>query len=336
MDIYSLLLRPALFRLSAETAHHFALFWLSVLPPSALRSLAPRDLPTLPVRAFGLDFPNPVGLAAGMDKNADCPSAWEALGFGFAELGTITRHAQPGNQKPRAFRYPAQSALINRMGFNNIGADAAAKKMEKFRERGRWPRSPVGINLGKSKITPLEEAAKDYRHSASTLRSFASYFAINVSSPNTPGLRLLQSVESLKPIIEAVLEEAGPIPVLVKVSPDLADPDLEAIARLAREAGLSGLIATNTTLDRSGCPSGKNQEGGLSGSPLNERSTHVIRVLSSCSQLPIIASGGVMDRASARNKVEAGATLIQVYTGFVYRGPEIIRESLGGWLDARR
>ena len=261
-----------------------------------------------------------------MDKNASALRAWEALGFGFVEAGTITALAQPGNPKPRCFRYPSQQALINRMGFNNAGASAAAERLARQKASGRWPRVPVGINIGKSKLTPNEQAASDYATSYKLLLPFGDYFVINVSSPNTPNLRALQDRDSLAEIIRTLKRINNIKPLLVKIAPDLTDEAVRDIAALAESERLAGLIATNTTLDHSSVPKDSDQQGGLSGTPLRERSTEVLRILRSATDLPIIASGGIMDAASAHEKLEAGANLVQLYTGFVYHGPDLIRD----------
>lgn len=277
---------------------------------------------------MGLRFPHPVGLAAGMDKNAEALPAWEALGFGFVELGTITAHAQPGNPKPRAFRYPKQQALINRMGFNNEGAVTVAARLERVRRSGRWPKIPVGINLGKSKVTPLDEAPADYLASLRALKSYGDYFVINVSSPNTPGLRDLQDISRLAGIMTRLRIEVPDKPIVVKIAPDLSDEAAIEIAALAEKSGMAGLISTNTTLDHSSILGEGDQQGGLSGRPLLGRSTDLTRLLAAATPLPIIASGGIMDAASAHQKFEAGAKLVQLYTGFVYHGPSLIAEIL--------
>jgi len=374
VNLYTAILRPLLFQLDAERAHHLALRQLSLLPPLLLRLIFGGIPRCASQRVFGINFPNPVGLAAGMDKNAIALPGWEALGFGFVEVGTITARAQPGNPRPRLFRYPKQGALINRMGFNNDGADAVAARLESLRKSGKWPKVPVGINLGKSKITPLDEAPADYLHSFRRLRAFGDYFVINVSSPNTPGLRDLQETRRLRGIIRILRKEALDAPLLVKIAPDLPDQQALEIAALAESEGLAGLIATNTTLDHSallrerdeqgglraaGSPVGTpalqllrehdeqgglasaespvgtpalqlprehDEQGGLSGRPLRQRATNLLRVLKSNTPLPIIASGGVMDAGSAKEKFDAGAHLVQIYTGFVYRGPQLIRE----------
>jgi dihydroorotate dehydrogenase len=261
-----------------------------------------------------------------MDKDASALRAWEALGFGFVEAGTITALAQPGNPKPRCFRYPSQQALINRMGFNNSGASVAAVRLARQKASGRWPRVPVGINIGKSKLTPNEQAASDYATSYKLLLPFGDYFVINVSSPNTPNLRALQDRDSLAEIIRTLKRINNIKPLLVKIAPDLTDEAVRDIAALAESEHLAGLIVTNTTLDHRSVPKDSDQQGGLSGTPLRQRSTEVLRIMRSATELPIIASGGIMDAASAHEKLEAGASLIQLYTGFVYHGPELIRD----------
>ncbi len=325
MNLYHQLLRPLFFRLPAEAAHNLAILGLRLTPPYLLRA-AFGATPQKPTKLFGLTFPNPVGLAAGMDKNASALRAWEALGFGFVEVGTITALAQPGNPKPRCFRYLSQQALINRMGFNNAGASVAAERLARQKASGRWPRVPVGINIGKSKLTPNEQAASDYATSYKLLLPFGDYFVVNVSSPNTPNLRALQDRDSLAEIIRTLKRINNIKPLLVKIAPDLTDEAVRDIAALAESEHLAGLIATNTTLDHSSVPKDSDQLGGLSGTPLLQRSTEVLRILRSATDLPIIASGGIMDAASAHEKLEAGANLVQLYTGFVYHGPELIRD----------
>ena len=326
MNLYTSILRPLFFRLDAEKAHHAALALLENTPPAVIRTFLAAKAPSAPRKVFGVDFPNPVGLAAGMDKNALALPAWEALGFGFIEIGTITAHAQPGNPAPRLFRYPGQNALINRMGFNNDGAEAVAHRLQRLKDSGRWPRIPVGVNLGKSKITELADAPADYLASFKRLLSFGDYFVINVSSPNTPGLRSLQDRGALTAIIRTLRDIDARKPLLVKIAPDLEEPAALEIAELAAAENLSGLIATNTTLDHSAVAAEGDQQGGLSGAPLREKSTAMLKLIAGSTSLPIIGSGGVMDAASAKEKFDAGASLIQIYTGFVYRGPQLIRE----------
>ena len=328
---YELFVRPLLFSLNAETAHHLTIdcFGSASHFDLALRALrhlsADRRNQT---RLFGLTFPNPIGLAAGLDKNGVALPAWAALGFGFIEIGTVTAKAQPGNPKPRIFRLPQQRALINRLGFNNDGADAIAQRLAALRESGRWPGVPVGINIGKSRVTPLEQATEDYLYSFRMLRDFADYITLNISSPNTPGLRELQEPERLSELLHAIGNEAGtaPKPLVVKISPDVSDAELTAILAVCEENGVSGIIATNTTLDHSSIAPQLDQAGGLSGAPLREKSTVLVREINARSKIPVIASGGIFDAESAREKFQAGAQLIQLYTGLVYRGPQLLRE----------
>ena len=327
---YELFVRPLLFSLDAETAHHVTVGLLgraSNFDP-ALRVLRSFQPASNPKTLFGLNFPNPIGLAAGLDKNGVALPAWAALGFGFIEIGTVTEKAQPGNPKPRIFRLPAEQALINRLGFNNDGADAIAQRLAKLRESGRWPAVPVGINIGKSRVTPLEQATDDYLYSFRTLRDFADYITLNVSSPNTPGLRELQEPERLSELLSAIGNEAGttPKPLVVKISPDLSGAELKTILAVCEKNGVSGIIATNTTLDHSSIAPQLDQAGGLSGAPLRNKSTALVREIAAQSTIPVIASGGIFDAESAREKFRAGAQLIQLYTGLVYRGPQLLRE----------
>lgn len=322
-DPYRHLLRPLLFTLDPETVHHLAMWGLETFSP-ALRRLAPRPDRRLARTVFGVHFPNPVGLAAGFDKNALALPAWEGLGFGFVEAGTITAKPQPGNPKPRVFRLPEQQGLINRMGFNNDGCDAIAGRLQRLREGSHWPRIPVGINIGKSKITPLEEATSDYLLSFERLRRFGDYFVLNVSSPNTPGLRQLQDRAALDELLGAIQDRnLEGDPVLVKIAPDLDWPAIEEIVALAEQHRIAGLIATNTTIDHSSVPAELRTQGGLSGLPVRARSTEIVRFLTSRTKLPIIAVGGVFTPDDALEKFDAGAALIQLYTGFIYEGPAL-------------
>ena len=329
-DAYERFVRPTLFSLSPETAHHLAVGSLRVASrlPFALRALHAFRPPPKPKTLFGLNFPNPIGLAAGFDKNGVALPALSALGFGFIEIGTVTAKAQPGNPRPRMFRYPEQGALINRLGFNNDGADVIAARLRRLRGSGRWPRLPVGINLGKSRITPNENAAEDYLYSFRLLREFADYVVLNVSSPNTPGLRLLQEHDALQELLRVIRKEnqIARKRILLKVAPDLSIPDLEQVMTTCEENEIAGIIATNTTLDHTSIPPALDQAGGLSGRPLREKATEFVRAITARSRLPVIASGGITDAASAREKLEAGAQLLQVYTGYVYRGPGLLRE----------
>lgn len=321
--IYERVLRPLLFSMSAEAAHHFALACLRVAGPWLPKKLAD---PISPISAFGLEFKHRVGLAAGFDKNGVALPAWEALGFAFVEIGTVTAQAQPGNPPPRIFRYAKQQALINRLGFNNDGAERVAKRLSKLRDRGRWPRIPVGINLGKSRVTPLERAVDDYLFSLQKLREHADYLVLNVSSPNTPGLRELQERAYLAELLRAVNAERGGIPVLVKIAPDLEASALDELVDVCAQNQVAGIIATNTTLDHSSIGHARDEQGGLSGMPLREKSTAIIRHIAHKTAIPIIGCGGISDTDSAREKIKAGAQLLQVYTGFIYRGPRLINE----------
>lgn len=326
MSLYRSLLRPLLFSLDAEAIHHTAMGLLATASP-ALRFLAPSHDVRLERTVFGIRFPNPVGLAAGFDKNAIALRGWEALGFGFAEVGTITARAQPGNPKPRIFRYPAQRAIINRLGFNNEGADVIAGRLRKMYESAAWPRIPIGINIGKSRVTPVEEATADYLLSFERLHHFGDYFVLNVSSPNTPGLRALQDRKSLNELVSTIQRRnTSQKPLLVKIAPDLSWEAIEEILSLATEHNLAGLVATNTTTDHSSVPREKDQTGGLSGDPLRERSTEIVRFITKHTRLPVIAVGGISSVDAALEKFDAGAALIQIYTGLIYEGPGLIKD----------
>ncbi len=316
-----------MFLLPPEQIHHVVSTLMRsmarVRPVRALtrRVLAVED-PALAQTVFGVRFPAPLGLAAGFDKNADGVNAWEPLGFGFAEVGTVTAQAQPGNPAPRLFRLPADRALINRMGFNNHGAGNAANHL-----RRRHTAIPIGANIGKSKVTPAAAAADDYRHSATLLGPLADFVVVNVSSPNTPGLRDLQAVESLRPVLQAVLDSVR-VPVLVKIAPDLSDADIDAVADLAVELGLAGIVATNTTISRAGLASDvalitEIGAGGLSGAPVAERSLAVLQRLYGRvgDRLAIVSVGGIETADQAWERILAGASLLQGYTGFIYGGP---------------
>lgn len=334
------LARPLLFLIPPETIHRWTSGALGlgqrILERTGTSARA-RD-PVLGQELWGLSFSNPVGLAAGFDKNGKLPHLWAALGFGFAELGTVTAEPQPGNPPPRLFRLPDQRALINRLGFNNSGAMAVAHNLRR-RLRHYRPPIPLGINLGKSRSTPLHGAIDDYRASLAALFDWADYVAVNVSSPNTPGLRELQAASELAPLLEALQSDnrrlaverrTAPRPLLVKVAPDLDDDALRAIVGVAAGTGVAGLIATNTTTDRSALPRGHplaGEAGGLSGAPLGARATAVVRRLYQLGggRLPIIGAGGIFTAEDAYAKIRAGASLVQVYTGFVYEGPGLPR-----------
>jgi dihydroorotate dehydrogenase len=346
---YRQLIRPVLFKHEAEEIHHRTLNVLRRVGRSEFLCDATHSFlgaPPLPLDLFGLRFPNPIGLAAGMDKNAEALPAWAALGFGFTELGAATWHPQPGNPAPRLFRAIADEAIVNRMGFNNLGAEVIAEKLREWRALGRWPAHPVGMNLGKSKVTPLDQAAEDYANSFRVLKPYLDFFVVNVSSPNTPNLRQLQDKTALNEILGALQEvnqAAGtaPIkPILVKVAPDLSFEALDEILELAGPRRIAGMVATNTTITRpqSGSPESQKvyaEAGGLSGRPLRARSTEVVRHLyrQSRGALPIIGVGGIFNAADAWEKIVNGASLIQIYTGLVYQGPGVIQRIVAGLID---
>jgi dihydroorotate dehydrogenase len=323
--MYDALFRHGFTRVDAERAHHAGFRAIRAARPV----LARRKVPGTPVQAMGLTFPNRLGLAAGFDKNAVGIDALAALGFGHVEIGTVTALAQPGNPKPRLFRLPEDRAILNRMGFNNDGAEVVAERLaQRLRARGGRPGPVLGVNIGKSKVVPEEAAVGDYETSARLLAPYADYLVVNVSSPNTPGLRDLQAVEKLEPILSRVQAVAGELPLLVKIAPDLSDDDVLAVADLARSLRLAGVIATNTTISRDGLATdakkvGHLGAGGLSGDPHTERSTVVMRLLRDRvgPELCLIGVGGISTPQDAVVRVEAGATLVQAYTGFVYGGP---------------
>lgn len=329
------LLRRILFTLPPETAHRLALAGLDLAAGSGLlRALVPP--PTdLPVRVMGLDFPNPVGLAAGLDKNADHLQGLGALGFGFIEVGTVTPLPQPGNPAPRMFRLPEHNAIINRMGFNNAGLEHLVGRVA-----GRRYAGVLGINVGKNKDTPAEEAESDYRKGIAAVYEYADYITVNVSSPNTPGLRDLQFGDSLRRLLDAIKAEQSTqrdatgryVPLAVKIAPDMDDEQIVFVASALREAGIDGVVATNTTISRDAVAGHRHsgEAGGLSGDPVREPSLRVIRGLYRAlgDDIPIIGVGGISDGASAAEKIRAGARLVQVYTGFIYRGPALVREAV--------
>ena len=340
---YAKVLRPALFRAYAgdpERVHHTTLQTLAALErrPAALAALRLLTRgPRRPVEAFGLTFPGVVGLAAGMDKDGVAPHAWAALGFGHVELGTVTATAQPGNPRPRLFRLAASQGLVNRMGFNNAGATALAARLDAagVRRGGPAPGIPVGVSLGKTKTTPLAEAAGDYLTSFAAVAPYADYVAVNVSSPNTPGLRTLQEAGTLRDLVAALVAAARardperPVPVLVKVAPDLSFDALEDVLDVCTGAGAAGLVATNTTLARDGLAEPDRwragEAGGLSGAPLAARAREVVGFLATRTDLPVVGVGGVLTAADGRALLDAGARLLQLYTGFVYAGPALVR-----------
>lgn len=343
--LYRFFLKPLLFRLSPEKAHGLTLFLFEAalripfLSSWVRRSFKLED-PRLEREVFGLRFPNPVGLAAGFDKNGEHLETMSALGFGFLEVGTITPLAQEGNPKPRLFRLPADKALINRMGFNNKGLETAASRLGKPRPAGVL----IGGNIGKNKVTPNEEAARDYELCFEALFPHVDYFVVNVSSPNTPGLRELQEKEPLTALLGRLQElnqaKPSPKPILLKIAPDLSDSQLDDIIEIVKDTGLAGIIATNTTISREGLLTEGAKvsaigAGGLSGQPLKKRATEVIRYLHQRSggSITIIGVGGINGAADAIEKLEAGASLVQVYSGLVFEGPTLVRKIKKGILE---
>lgn len=334
-------LKPWLFKMDAERAHEWTTRMMRF--SHALGLLKPDELPRCaPIDCLGLRFPNVLGLAAGMDKSASAVEAWAALGFGFVEVGTLTPRPQPGNPKPRLFRLPEHEALINRMGFNNPGIHAAVKRLEKRRTK-----AVVGVNIGKNFDTPNEKAVDDYLYCLKVAYPVADYIAVNISSPNTKGLRDLQAEDSIRQLLAALKNEQAAllklhgkkVPMLVKIAPDLDESQIDALARVFNELAVDGVIATNTTISReavAGHPLEK-EAGGLSGAPVTQRSTLVIQAFRQLlhAQTPIIGVGGILSGADADAKLKAGASLVQVYSGLVYRGPGLIRHVLEGTLGLR-
>jgi dihydroorotate dehydrogenase len=326
------LARPFLFSLDPENAHEFA------LRAAGLASFFTPPVPSCPVEAMGIRFPNPVGLAAGLDKNAAHIDGLAALGFGFIEVGTVTPLAQPGNPPPRLFRLPEREALINRFGFNNVGLDAFIANVK----RARW-RGILGINIGRNAVTPPERAIDDYEIGLRGVYAHASYVTINISSPNTKGLRTLQEADQVERLLrrlsavrsELVAKNGKRVPLVLKVAPDLSDAEIEAIADAVLRHGIDGLIATNTSISREGVEGLRHagEAGGLSGAPIRERSTRVLaqfaRLLGR--QAALIGCGGILSRDDAREKIAAGAALVQVYTGLVYRGPGLVSECVSAF-----
>ncbi|KTF35166.1 quinone-dependent dihydroorotate dehydrogenase [Xanthomonas translucens] len=331
--MYSLA-RPFLFALDAERAHALGLRAIEMAYRTGTNPLLAKAIAPMPTRAFGLEFPNPVGLAAGLDKNGEHIDALLALGFGFVEIGTITPRPQQGNPKPRMFRLPREQAVINRMGFNNLGVDALVRNVERARRR----RGLLGINIGKNKDTPNEDAASDYLHCLEKVYALADYVTVNISSPNTAGLRELQEEQALRQLVsqlreaqEALAARHGKrVPMLVKVAPDLSDSDIDAAARVLSDLQVDGVIATNTTVTRPGLEHDAvgAEAGGLSGAPLLEQSTLVLRRLRARlpEAIPLIGVGGILSGADAVAKMAAGAALVQCYSGLVFRGPALIGE----------
>lgn len=338
---YKNLARPVLFAAASgdpEQIHNQMVSLLGELPDTVLRQLEHYlGERRHPVELAGINFPGRVGVAAGLDKDGAAARAWGALGFGFAELGTVTAHAQPGNRQPRLFRLPHSHAIINRMGFNNAGVEALAARLEQWGvRRGNGALGyPVGVSIGKTKVTPIAEAVEDYLYSLRTIAPHADYIAINVSSPNTPGLRSLQDRDALSELTTALVEAAAeldptrPLPILVKLAPDLSANDLAALIQVSEESGAAGLIATNTTTARDFLHPSElhlaTQAGGLSGAPLTRKALRMVEAIAARTDLPIMGVGGVMNPEDAQAFFDAGATLVQIYTGFIYFGPALVR-----------
>ncbi len=327
------ILRPLLFKLDAETAHRVTLYALGVAQRSNFGHLIAKPPADLPTTVFGITFPNPVGLAAGLDKNAEHLDALDALGFGFIEVGTVTPKPQPGNDKPRMFRLPQHEAIINRLGFNNGGVDALLRNVQKSSYHG-----VLGINIGRNKDTPNEKAVSDYLLCLTRVYEHASYITVNISSPNTQGLRDLQEEATLRRFISVLREAQERLgsqhgrrkPMLLKIAPDLTEAELDAIADVLLRTGIDGVICSNTTIDHASVaddPHG-GEAGGLSGKPLFERSTAVLAGMHQRLQgrIPLIGVGGILDGSDAGEKLDAGASLVQIYSGLIYRGPQLVAE----------
>jgi dihydroorotate dehydrogenase len=322
-----------MFQLDPENIHELTIKALKSTGKTPLNILYKQDVKNKPVEIMGIKFPNPVGLAAGLDKNGECICAFNAMGFGFVEVGTVTPKPQPGNTKPRIFRLEKANAVINRMGFNNKGVDYLVNQVIKANFSG-----VLGINIGKNKETPEEKAKDDYLYCMRKVYNVASYITVNISSPNTPGLRALQYGDALNELLKALKQEQTLlaqqynkyVPITVKIAPDLNEEEIKSIAQTLLANNIDGVIATNTTLSREGVEElpFANEQGGLSGQPLKNKSTAVIKVLAQAleKKLPIIGVGGISSAADAQEKINAGASLVQVYTGFIYNGPKLIKE----------
>ncbi|PBK03914.1 dihydroorotate dehydrogenase (quinone) [Pseudomonas abyssi] len=327
------LLRSLMFRLPAETSHDLALDMIGAAGRLRLADKLVRPVPSQPVQVMGLTFDNPVGLAAGLDKNAVAVDGLAAMGFGSIEVGTVTPRPQPGNPKPRLFRLTEQLAIINRFGFNNQGVDALLERLDGTRYQG-----VLGINIGKNAVTPVENAVDDYLYCLRKVYDRASYVTVNLSSPNTPGLRTLQYGEALKVLLgqikqcqqQLATDRGRYVPIAIKIAPDMTAEEVALVGATLLEEGMDAVIATNTTLDRSAVADSPYAEeaGGLSGAPLTDMSTEVIRLLADelKGRMPIIGVGGIFSGADAADKIAAGASLVQLYSGFIYRGPELVRE----------
>jgi dihydroorotate dehydrogenase len=331
------LVKKVLFKFEAEAIHEAVMSGFKVTGGNPLNTLYKQYVPNKPVTVMGIDFPNPVGLAAGLDKNGEGINAFAAMGFGFVEIGTVTPRPQPGNDKPRMFRLPEANAIINRMGFNNKGVDYLVEQVRNAHFKG-----VLGINIGKNKDTPDENAKDDYIHCMRKVYDFASYITINISSPNTPGLRSLQYGEALDELLSAIKQEQKIlikqhdkyVPIAVKIAPDLNEEEVNSIANSLIKNEIDAVIATNTTISREGVEHLEhgNEQGGLSGQPVKEKSTRVIKLLSEAlnGKLPIIGVGGIASSEDANEKMAAGASLVQIYSGFIYEGPQLIKSIVKG------
>ena len=327
------LLRSLMFKLPAETSHDLALDMIGAAGRLRLADKLVRPVPAQPVEVMGLTFDNPVGLAAGLDKNAIAVDGLAAMGFGFVEVGTVTPRPQPGNPKPRLFRLAEHEAIIYRLGFNNLGVDAMLDRLAATRYRG-----VLGVNIGKNAVTPVENAVDDYLYCMRKVYSCASYITVNLSSPNTPGLRTLQYGDALKQLLAQIKtcqlelsdQQGRYVPIAIKIAPDMTPEEVQLVAGTLLEQGMDAVIATNTTLDRTAVADSPfaDESGGLSGAPLTDVSTEVVRLLAGelKGRMPIIGVGGIFSGADAADKMAAGASLVQLYSGFIYRGPVLVRE----------
>ena len=330
-------IRKVLFQFDAETIHELTIKGLKRSGSTPLNAFYKQRVTDKLVKVMGIDFPNPLGLAAGLDKNGECINAFAAMGFGFVEVGTVTPRPQPGNDKPRIFRLPEANAIINRMGFNNKGVDYLVSQVRQAKFNG-----VLGINIGKNKDTPDENAKDDYIHCMRKVYDFATYITVNISSPNTPGLRALQYGDALDELLSALKVEQAQlakqygkyVPIAVKIAPDLTEEEVHSIAKSLIDNEIDGVIATNTTLSREGVEGLEHgtEQGGLSGAPVKEKSTTVISILAKAldNKLPIIGVGGIASSKDANEKLAAGASLVQVYTGFIYQGPPLVKDIVNG------